>query len=82
MLNVAAMYQDPEEAAAHEAWASDTAAALRSGEDGAYVGFMGDEGEARVREAYPGSTWDRLAEIKRRYDPANVFRLNQNVGSG
>jgi FAD/FMN-containing dehydrogenase len=79
MLNVAAMYQRPEEAATHEAWASDTAAALRSGEDGAYVGFMGDEGEARVREAYPGSTWDRLTEIKRRYDPTNVFRLNQNV---
>jgi FAD/FMN-containing dehydrogenase len=81
MLNVAAMYQRPEEAATHEAWASDTAAALRA-EDGAYVGFMGDEGEARVREAYPGSTWDRLAEIKRRYDPTNLFRLNQNVTAG
>jgi len=79
MLNVAAMYQRPEEAATHEAWATDTAAALRRGADGAYVGFMGDEGEARVREAYPGSTWDRLVDIKRRYDPTNVFRLNQNV---
>ena len=79
MLNVAAMYQHPEEAATHEAWATDTAAALRRGADGAYVGFMGDEGEARVREAYPGSTWDRLVDIKRRYDPTNVFRLNQNV---
>jgi FAD/FMN-containing dehydrogenase len=32
-----------------------------------------------VRAAYPGSTWDRLAEVKQRYDPENVFRLNQNV---
>ena len=35
--------------------------------------------EARVREAYPGPAWDRLAAIKRRYDPTNLFRLNQNI---
>ena len=35
--------------------------------------------EERVRAAYPGSTWERLAAIKRRYDPGNLFRLNQNV---
>ena len=39
----------------------------------------GDEGEGRVREAYPGSTWERLAAIKGRYDPTNLFRLNQNI---
>ena len=43
------------------------------------MGFLGEEGEERVREAYPESTWDKLAEIKRRYDPTNVFRLNQNI---
>ena len=32
-----------------------------------------------MRVAYPGGTWDRLAEIKRRYDPTNLFHLNQNV---
>ena len=51
------------------------------GEAGAYVGFRGDEGEARVREAYPGATWDRLTAIKHRYDPTNLFRLNQNIPS-
>ena len=60
-------------------WADEAAAALRQGEDAAYVNFLGDEGAERVRAAYPGSTWDRLAEVKRRYDPDNVFRLNQNV---
>jgi FAD/FMN-containing dehydrogenase len=43
------------------------------------VGFLGDEGAGRVRDAYPGPTWDRLAEIKRRYDRTNLFHLNQNV---
>jgi FAD/FMN-containing dehydrogenase len=43
------------------------------------VNFLAEEGEARVREAYPRATWDRLAEVKRRYDPTNFFRLNQNV---
>ena len=43
------------------------------------TGFLADEGEERIRAAYPGPTWDRLAAIKARYDPDNVFRLNQNV---
>jgi FAD/FMN-containing dehydrogenase len=79
MVNVAAVYVAPEEDSVHRAWAEDAAAALRRGEDAAYVNFLGDEGAERVRAAYPGATWDRLAEVKRRYDPENVFRLNQNV---
>ncbi|MGH2538625.1 MAG: FAD-binding oxidoreductase [Candidatus Promineifilaceae bacterium] len=79
MANVAALYEDLEEKAAHEAWAEEFAAALRQGEPGVYVNFLADEGQARVREAYPGATWERLAAVKRRYDPANLFRLNQNV---
>ena len=46
------------------------------------MNFLGDEGAERVREAYPGSTWDRLAAIKRRYDPDNLFRHVQNVPPG
>jgi hypothetical protein len=80
MVNVAALYERPEEAAEHEPWLADFAAALRQkGEGGAYVGFLGDEGEGRIREAYPESTWERLAAIKGRYDPTNLFRLNQNI---
>lgn len=78
-MNIAAMYADPREAAVHDPWADDFAGALRQDDGGAYVGFLGDEGEARVREAYPGSTWERLAAVKDRYDPSNLFRLNQNV---
>ena len=46
---------------------------------GSYVNFQtADEGEARVRASY-GANYDRLAEVKRRYDPGNLFRSNRNV---
>ena len=79
MVNLAAFYNGPEDQAVREAWVADFAAALNQGYSGAYVNFLGDEGEARVRDAYPGPTWDRLAAIKARYDPTNLFRLNQNI---
>ena len=79
MVNVAAFYDGPEDRIVREAWVTDFAAALKQGDDGAYVNFVADEGEARVRAAYPGSTWDRLAAIKGRYDPTNLFHLNQNI---
>jgi hypothetical protein len=79
MVNLAALYNKPEEKPAHEAWVADFARALEQGDRGAYVNFLGDEGEARIRAAYPGSTWDRLAAVKARYDPENLFRLNQNI---
>ena len=79
MANVAAVYAGPDEAPEHEGWATETANALRQGDGGAYVNFLGDEGEERVRAAYPGRTWDRLVSIKAEYDPDNLFRLNQNI---
>ena len=79
MTNVAAIYERSEEKAKHDAWVTKFAGALSQGDTGAYVNFMADEGEERVRTAYPGATWDRLASIKRRYDPNNLFRLNQNI---
>ena len=79
MVNVAAMYQNPEERPKHAAWVNGLSDELRQGNEGAYVGFLADEGAERVRAAYPGPTWDRLREVKRRYDPDNVFRLNQNI---
>jgi FAD/FMN-containing dehydrogenase len=79
LVNLAAIYQQPDQEAEHLAWVTDFAAALPDGRTGAYVNFLGEEGHARVREAYPGPTWDRLAAIKRRYDPTNLFHLNQNI---
>ena len=82
MVNVAAMYQRPEDGPEHEAWAGSLATALSDGTPAAYVGFLGDDGEQGIRRAYPSATLDRLAEVKRRYDPDNVFRLNHNVPPG
>jgi len=79
MVNVVAMYGHPDERSAHESWVTGLADELSGDDGGAYVGFLGEEGDERVRGAYPGATWDRLAAIKARYDPDNVFRLNQNV---
>jgi FAD/FMN-containing dehydrogenase len=79
MVNVAAVYGHPEDPEVHEAWVDRFAAVLRNSDARAYVNFLGDEGEARVREAYPGSTWERLAAIKARYDHTNLFHLNQNI---
>ena len=79
MVNVVAVYERPADRPEHSAWVAGLASELEDGDAGAYVGFLADEGSERVRAAYPGSTWDRLAAIKARYDPDNVFRLNQNV---
>lgn len=79
MTNVAAFWEGPEDRAVREAWVADFAGVLRQGDTGAYVAFLADEGEARIHDAYPDPTWDRLAEVKRRYDPDNLFRLNQNI---
>ena len=80
MINVAAIY-DPStsERSEHVAWVRGLSAELDDGDPGAYAGLLADEGEERVRAAYPGATWERLAAAKATYDPANVFRLNQNI---
>jgi len=46
---------------------------------GVYANFLGAEGDERVRAAYPHGAYESLAAIKRRVDPRNVFRLNQNI---
>ena len=79
MVNIAAFYEGEEDRLQKLAWAEEFMGAIRQSDHGAYVNFIGDEGEARIRAAYPGATYDRLAEIKRRYDPENLFRLNQNI---
>ncbi len=61
------------------AWARDYWTALHPySAGGAYVNFMMEEGEDRVRATY-GKNYARLAKIKKRFDPSNLFRVNQNI---
>jgi FAD/FMN-containing dehydrogenase len=73
------MYTDGGERDTHEAWVDGLASVLGGDGAGGYVGFLGEEDEATIRAAYGGATWDRLREIKGRYDPSNLFHLNHNI---
>ena len=60
-------------------WARSFWSALEPHRTGVYVNFLMNEGKERVREAYGAAKYDRLRALKRRYDPENLFRLNQNI---
>jgi hypothetical protein len=77
---IAGIDADPAKAGDLERWAKDYWAAIHPFSDGGgYVNFlMTDEGEARVRAAY-GPNYGRLVRIKAKYDPGNLFRVNQNI---
>jgi hypothetical protein len=60
-------------------WVRNFWTALEPYQTGAYVNFLMDEGEGRVRRAYGARKYDRLRALKRRYDPDNLFSLNQNI---
>ena len=79
VMNVHGRWNDAADDARGMGWARDffqAAAPFATG--GAYVNFMtADEGD-RVRAAY-GSNYDRLAQVKRKHDPSNLFRMNQNI---
>jgi hypothetical protein len=78
-INAVWLEGDPH-AERHVQWVRDCYAALDPHARGrAYVNFLEDEGEDRVRAAYGAATHDRLVALKRRYDPQNVLRGNQNI---
>jgi len=65
--------------APHIGWARSAWAALQPySRPGVYVNFDSDDSQVRVRETY-GPKYERLARLKARYDPGNLFRLNQNI---
>ncbi|HET7030815.1 MAG TPA: FAD-binding oxidoreductase [Candidatus Limnocylindrales bacterium] len=67
------------DAAPADAWTTRVFDAFAARVRGVYANFLGDEGQERIRSAYPHGAYETLASIKRRHDPRNVFRLNQNV---
>jgi FAD/FMN-containing dehydrogenase len=80
VLNVIARQPEAAGFEANVAWARGTTEALAPvSRKGSYVNFMSDAGDERLRETYGDANYERLVELKRRYDPTNVFRLNQNI---
>ena len=61
-------------------WVRNFWSALEPYHTSVYVNFLMEEGEERIRQAYGAEKYDRLKALKRRYDPDNFFRLNQNIG--
>ena len=74
-----AIWEDPARDAANVAWSRAVWEAMRPfSTGGVYVNNLGEEGEERIRAAY-GANYARLAALKAKYDPTNLFRLNQNI---
>jgi FAD/FMN-containing dehydrogenase len=69
----------PEDAAEQAAWARGLGQALHPLSAGVYMNFLDDEGQDRVRAAYGPAKYQRLADLKKVWDPDNFFRRNQNI---
>jgi FAD/FMN-containing dehydrogenase len=77
---IIAIWSDPAQTQEHTEWARDLWTALQPyAENAVYVNYLGEEGEDRIRAAYGDEHFDRLVALKRKYDPGNVFRNNQNI---
>ena len=75
-----ATWENPADDEANIAWVRDyrkANAPFTTG--GVYLNFIGDEGDDRIKAAFGAEKYDRLAQIKAEYDPANVFAGNQNI---
>src|SRR3954464_3809456 len=76
---IAGMWPDPAENDANTKWVRDFYDATAPlSEPGGYVNFMADDDQGRIRDNYKGN-YDRLVDVKRAYDPGNLFHLNQNI---
>jgi len=81
-LDIIAQWTDPATAGQHIAWARTFWQAVEPYSTGVYVNHLDtDDGALRVRAAY-GENYERLAALKRKYDPTNFFRVNQNIVPG
>ncbi len=79
-IHIIAGWEDPTDDEANIGWTKGLGAAMKPyTTGGAYLNYLGEEGEDRVRAAFGPETYARLQALKDRYDPQNLFRLNQNI---
>jgi hypothetical protein len=78
-IHVLGMWEDPADDEAQIAWVRNVASSVEPwAQAGTYLNYLMDEGEGRVRASF-GPKYDRMVELKNKYDPANLFSLNQNI---
>jgi FAD/FMN-containing dehydrogenase len=78
-LAVISRWADPSTQATHIDWARQSSEAMRPyASGGVYVNYLGAEGADRIKAAY-GAKYDKLVTVKKKYDPTNLFRVNQNI---
>ena len=79
-VSIINVWLDPtEDSAPHQQWTESLWDKIKGEGNGVYVNFLEREGANRIRQAYPGSTYERLVDVKTAYDPENLFRFNQNI---
>jgi FAD/FMN-containing dehydrogenase len=81
-LNIPSCWTEPAEKEKHVKWTREFFAAMQRFTSGAYVNFMSEDDGSRVREAYGESRYSKLVSVKKKYDPTNFFRMNQNISPG
>ena len=79
LLNIIGITRTGQGFDAEREWARGLWSALESHHHNVYVNFLMEEGDERIRQAYGAEKYDRLKALKRKYDPDNFFRLNQNI---
>jgi hypothetical protein len=80
VLNIVGMWNEANQTETHIVWVREFWQAMQPFSTGdLYLNFLGDEGPERVKAAYGAGKYEQLATLKNKYDPANFFRLNQNI---
>lgn len=79
VLNIHTRWHEASDDSRCIAWAKEFHESTELFSQGVYVNFLSEEGEARVKDAYTPDVWNRLVGLKNRYDPDNLFRMNQNI---
>ena len=79
LLNIHTRWRNASDDEQCLAWVRDFHSATQEFAQGVYVNFLSEEGEDRVKEAYTLEVWNRLVEVKNKWDQNNLFRMNQNI---
>ena len=79
VINIHTRWRDKNDDVKAITWAKELHKETEKSSQGVYVNFLSDEGKERVKEAYTDEVWNKLLECKRKWDPENIFKMNQNI---